>query len=353
MSEPLPTANASQFSIHNQAIQLLLAGYEHKGFDITALIQEINQPKDFFQRQAQRLPSLKLADIIRLATRQLNDETLGFLKRKTKLGSMDLALSAAMGAKTLRGAIARLAHFFELVHDDMRFELEESGKQATLKVVLSPEKGAPLDTKPVLFVIIILLFSVRWMSWLVNRQIMLNRITLQMQEPVFASDMESVFPCAYAFSKDVNGIQFSQDFLSLPLERKLKDVPQFIATLPNLLTRRFIDSNLTGQIKRMLKDKNNIASLPLKTIADELNKSPQTIRRHLKQEGITFLEIKENVRRDIASDLLIQHDVPIKNIAYRVGFSEPSAFIRAFKNWTGLTPGEYRENHRLAGITQI
>lgn len=339
-------SSSSQFSIHNEAINLLLSGYADKGLNPADLMKTVHESEDFLIKGTQRLPSHKLAYIIRHATQQLNDETLGFLKRKTKLGSLDLGLSAAMGAKTLGGAIKRLANFFELVHDDMLFVLDESNTQASVQVVLSPEPNSPAANKPILFVIIIMLFLVRWMSWLVNRQVMINQIRLQMNKPIFASDMDSVFPCSHYFSQSANSVEFHKDFLSLPLERTIKDVPPFIATLPNLLNRRFIDANLTGQIKRMLKDRDNIASLPLKAIADELNKSPQTIRRHLKLEGITFAEIKENVRRDIASGLLVQDDTPIKNIAYRVGFSEPSAFIRAFKNWTGLTPGEYRENHR-------
>ncbi|MCY7295531.1 AraC family transcriptional regulator [Alteromonas sp. a30] len=327
-------------SIHPKALALLLAGYQQKGHSVPALLASVGEPTDFFQRENTRLPSHKLGKVFLQIIHQLNDETLGFLTRSTPRGSMDLGLTAAMGTRSLQGAIKRLAAFFHLIHEDMTFELIETDKEAQLKVHLSA--AAPATQNPNLFIIIMMLFLVRWMSWLVNQQVMINQITLQMQKPVFAGDMDSIFPCSHFFSQSHNCIIFNKDFLLLPLERKLTDVKGFIATLPDLLTRRFIDSNLTGQIKRMLKSKDNIASLSLKTIAEELNKSPQTLRRRLKQEGGTFAEIKENVRRDIAIYHLTHEDMPIKNIAYRVGFSEPSAFIRAFKNWTGSTPGEYR-----------
>lgn len=340
----LNTPNAKH-SIHPEALALLLAGYQQKGHDVASLLSGVGEPESFFQIEKKRLPSHKLGKIFTQIIYQLDDETLGFLTRATPRGTMDLALSAAMGSKNLEGAIKRLATFFQLIHQDIKFDLVETNHEAQLSVHLSDK--APATQNPNLFIIIMMLFLVRWMSWLVNQQVMINQITLQMKKPIFAGDMDSIFPCQHFFSQPHNCISFNKDFLILPLERKLEDVKSFISTLPDLLTRRFIDSNLTGQIKRMLKNKDNIASLPLKTIAEELNKSPQTLRRRLKQEGITFAEIKENVRRDIAIYHLTHHDSPIKNIAYRVGFSEPSAFIRAFKNWTGSTPGEFRESIKI------
>ena len=69
--------------------------------------------------------------------------------------------------------------------------------------------------------------------------------------------------------------------------------------------------------------------------------SPQTLRRHLREEGTSFQELKDHLRRDLAIYQL-GSDLPIQRIAERLGFSEPSAFHRAFKKWTGLTPGAYR-----------
>ena len=75
----------------------------------------------------------------------------------------------------------------------------------------------------------------------------------------------------------------------------------------------------------------------------ECIKSQKKKMKTLKQEDITFAEIKENVRKDMAIYHLTKTETPIKNICYLVGFSEPSAFNRAFKKWTGYTPGEFRD----------
>lgn len=70
--------------------------------------------------------------------------------------------------------------------------------------------------------------------------------------------------------------------------------------------------------------------------------SAQTLRRHLREEGSSFQELKDNLRRDLAIYHLSRNEISIQLIAEQLGFSEPSAFHRAFKKWTGLTPGAYR-----------
>ncbi|WP_246882932.1 AraC family transcriptional regulator [Pseudomonas chlororaphis] len=70
--------------------------------------------------------------------------------------------------------------------------------------------------------------------------------------------------------------------------------------------------------------------------------SPSTLRRRLEREGVSYQEIKDEVRRAMAVELLLQSRVSIGEIAECTGFQEPSAFHRVFKKWTGESPGRYR-----------
>ena len=65
-------------------------------------------------------------------------------------------------------------------------------------------------------------------------------------------------------------------------------------------------------------------------------------RRHLHQEGSSFLQIKDHWRRDLAISLLAETTLAVAEIARRTGFSEPSTFHRAFKKWTGVQPSAYQ-----------
>jgi AraC-like DNA-binding protein len=81
----------------------------------------------------------------------------------------------------------------------------------------------------------------------------------------------------------------------------------------------------------------------LEEMAQTLRLTPQTLRRRLRDEGRGYQSIKDGLRRDAAIALLEHTDLPLQQVALRVGFSEPSTFHRAFKKWTGVAPGEYRQ----------
>lgn len=77
-------------------------------------------------------------------------------------------------------------------------------------------------------------------------------------------------------------------------------------------------------------------------VAQALGMSRQTLYRRLKSEGVTFEEILEAKRRQLAIRYLGMEKVSVKAAAYRLGFSEPAAFSRAFKRWTGVSPADFR-----------
>jgi AraC-like DNA-binding protein len=80
----------------------------------------------------------------------------------------------------------------------------------------------------------------------------------------------------------------------------------------------------------------------IKQIAKELGMSVRCLQMKLNKEGETFSQIVRNVRKDLAKTYLVDRDYTIDEITYLLGFSDPSVFHRAFKNWTGVTPGEFR-----------
>lgn len=82
--------------------------------------------------------------------------------------------------------------------------------------------------------------------------------------------------------------------------------------------------------------------LNIDRVARELAMSRQTLYRRLKAEGVTFEEIVDAKRRSLAIRFLGIHRISVKAAAYKLGFSDPAAFSRAFKRWTGVSPSRYR-----------
>jgi AraC-like DNA-binding protein len=77
-------------------------------------------------------------------------------------------------------------------------------------------------------------------------------------------------------------------------------------------------------------------------LARLLHVSARTLHRQLKEEGASLQQLKDEVRRDRAADLLYRTDRPLKQIAQAVGFRSEKSFIRAFRQWTGASPSAFR-----------
>ncbi|MNR46967.1 Urease operon transcriptional activator [compost metagenome] len=80
----------------------------------------------------------------------------------------------------------------------------------------------------------------------------------------------------------------------------------------------------------------------LEKLAQIMSMSNSTLQRRLQAEGITYQRLKDDLRRDIAINLLCNPNLTVIDVAVQTGFQETSAFHRAFKKWTGVSPGAYR-----------
>jgi AraC-like DNA-binding protein len=150
-------------------------------------------------------------------------------------------------------------------------------------------------------------------------------------------------------------VEFGQPHAELVFDAELLDVPHLHTDerLCALLERR-ADELLTSRdgaiaasarVRAMLGLEPTLESLGLPWAASKLGVEERTLRRQLRAEDTSWSELFEREQRERACAALARGRTPIKEVAYRTGFSEPSAFHRAFKRWTGRTPAEYRRAH--------
>ncbi|HYD37615.1 MAG TPA: AraC family transcriptional regulator [Allosphingosinicella sp.] len=102
---------------------------------------------------------------------------------------------------------------------------------------------------------------------------------------------------------------------------------------------------LRKQVEQRLEAVIESGEVGIERIARDLGYSRQTLYRRLKAEGITYEQLLDKLRRRLALRLIREQGLSVKEAAYRLGFSDPAAFSRAFKRWTGSSPGEMRTRH--------
>ena len=321
-------------------VSSFLDGCRKHGVDPDCILENVGMAADSLSDPQARFSISKLGDLIVTITRALQDESLGFFSRPVPVGGIALAIHSTITAKTLEEALQRWILFWNFFDDEHDFSLSIHGEEAQIQIIMSQDQSLDYSS----FLTWIIFLNVRLASWLIDKPVLIDRMYFQFAEPLDVNDYRDMFPTRHYFDQSANKLVFNKRFLDMPIAQFVDDVADFVEIVPHLMTIRRADNSYTGQIRRMLQGRDNIDALPLKAVAAKLHKSPNTIQRHLKNEGSSYKEIKESVRRDLAIDHLQRGATPINQIATMLGFSEPSAFNRAFKNWTGVTPGDYRRS---------
>ena len=121
------------------------------------------------------------------------------------------------------------------------------------------------------------------------------------------------------------------------LQTYVQNAPADVMTIPGS------DSTLEAQVERIIRQQNpdRLVFAPIHQMAKELGISSQTLHRRLKESATSYQKIKDNLRREVAIQKLVNEKLSVEQVADIVGFTESRSFTRAFKHWTGLTPRAY------------
>lgn len=148
-------------------------------------------------------------------------------------------------------------------------------------------------------------------------------------------------------------VYFSQPFNSVVIEKAYltRVMPNADPMLLSLMTEELQRLNvsqtaqsLSEQVRAHIQTHLAEGEPELDNIADSMGMSRLTLQRRLKAEHVSYRQLLENVRRDLASHYLQQSHLPITEMGLLLGYSETSAFSRAFRRWFGVSPRQYRCN---------
>jgi AraC-like DNA-binding protein len=146
------------------------------------------------------------------------------------------------------------------------------------------------------------------------------------------------------YDQALNTVTFSSRHLDAPVIRNELQLESFLRLAPYHLVIEPQASTLsvTHRIREILGDDFREEMPSFDELTELLNMSARTLRRRLEKEGTSYQRIKDNARRDVAITLLSKEGRTVSDVAEQTGFSDPSAFHRSFKKWTGQSPGSYR-----------
>ena len=287
------------------------------------------------------ISALQMELVSEAAMRELDDEALGWFSRRLPWGSYGMLVRASLTAPTLGLALQRWCRHHQLLTDDLGLQVQRSGEVAHIALTERRNLGTLRE-----FCLVSMLRNVLGVaSWLVDSRIALLGASFPFAPPPHHRAYAVLFAGPTAFDAPQARISLDARYLDLPLRRDeaaLQHMLQHALPLTVLHYRR--DRLLVQRVRQTLA-----AHPQLTHNADDLAAllavSVRTLHRQLKEEGASLQALKDGVRRDHAVALLQRTTRPIKQVADAVGFQNEKSFTRAFKGWTGQTPGEYRASN--------
>ncbi|WOB09770.1 AraC family transcriptional regulator [Piscinibacter gummiphilus] len=290
-----------------------------------------------------RLTEQQFAQFYRAMAVALDDELLGLFSRPMRPGALKYVCLALLDAKNLNVVLHRWACMYRVVQDDFHVEIANQGDTARIALVQMP---GGLPCRPFTADLILKLIH-GVISWLSARRLPLLQVEFHFPEPAFAADYQVLYPGPVAFGRREPALVMDAKVLQLPIRRTRPQLAEFLQRAPeDWMFARAHKVRLAQRVHQYLAER-----LPLAATADgaaeALGVSVRTLHRRLAEEGATFQRIKDEFRRERALHLLTKEATPISHISEQLGFDSVAAFHRAFRGWTGDTPGAFRSTDGL------
>lgn len=163
-------------------------------------------------------------------------------------------------------------------------------------------------------------------------------------DPGYCAEYERILGAPVTFGSDRNAMRIDEAWIT----RRIQVQPRYAFGIltrhaDEMLARLDSEATMHGRVEGLVLPILHTGDVGIESIAARLGCSRDTLYRRLKAEGTTFAELVDALRHRLALDYLGGRKVSVNETAYLVGFSDPAAFSRAFKRWTGRSPREMRE----------
>jgi AraC-like DNA-binding protein len=235
----------------------------------------------------------------------------------------------------------RLIRYLQIVSDAARVEMVKRGGLHWVELELFGGEAA-IPAQRIVFDLLTLVSFCRWST---GRDLRPQRVYFSHAAPPSAtaiSDYESAFQSTVCFNRTINGLGFNAADLALPM---LSSNPDFSEMHDRFAVQRleqlaFAQTNCRAReiiIRRLPEGEPR-----REDIAVALCMSDRTLYRRLQLEGMTFQQLLDDTRRELAQQYLRQKNLPLAQASYLLGFADQSNFFRACKRWFDVSPGRYR-----------
>lgn len=328
-------------TVANASTRALLQFCRRRAIDANRLLASAGVDSRLVADPSARLGSEQMFAVWGAAQKEVRDEVIGLrVAELVPFGAykgLDYLLTAS---PTLGEAIEKSARYFHLANGgaDLRLRHAQRGR-ACLEL---HNTGAPREhlRRSVEYTFSVLLNRFRLATGVRLRP---AEVHFTFEAPPAVTDYYKTFQAPVRFNRPVNQLVLDEAALGLPHPGSDPQLCELLEHHAGQQLRRLpCAEDFAAEVRRVLGATLRRGDARVSAVARELAMSGRSLQRRLNAEGSSFREELDRVRSELAFRLLNEGGADARELAFLLGFSEPSAFHRAFKRWTGTTPAAYR-----------
>lgn len=235
----------------------------------------------------------------------------------------------------------RSERYFQLLSNTYVFKVEKEGEIAKIHLFRDAyRRGVELSNEATFSATVVVLQAIT------NTQIAPLSISFKHAPPTDLTSHHDSFRCPVLFNQSHNFMAYKRTDLETRTAKADRSINTFLLERVEEETKGIeISSNkIASDVERLIRDALPSGIPSILKVGEYMGMSSRTLTRRLSQSGITFRDLVKQTQEKISKDLLKNSSDTVGEIAFQTGFSEQSAFNRAFKRWTGQSPTSFRKN---------
>ncbi|MBJ8340614.1 AraC family transcriptional regulator [Antrihabitans sp. YC3-6] len=348
---PIPGVLDWDFPRSVASVALLVRYGRDHGVDQDELLRDTTLTADLLDDPDAQIDARVELAVVRNLVRALGDTPgLGIdVGRRYRVTTFGIFGFACVSSPTLRDAVAMALRYLELSFT-FCIPVVELGRDEIVGRLLIDR--VPDDVRRFLVERdTAAMFTV--LSDLLGASMPLRTVTFSYPAPPSGDDYSAVFGIAATFDRAVNSFTFDPAIFDLELpQANSQTLAMCQAQCGAMVTRRRARTGIAHEVRERLVQVGG-ASAGIDEVARSLNTSTRTLRRRLTDAGTSYRALLDEVREALAEQMLSTTPLSVSDVAIRLGYSEASTFIYAFKRWKGTTPAAYQRKRRRAYVGSV
>jgi AraC-like DNA-binding protein len=316
--------------------------FEEEGLSIPTLLMRAGLPLGFFHQDKTQTTTAELFALWRAVGELASDPGLGLrMGSEPRFERYQPTSLAALCSRCFRDALQRISRFKRL-SCPQEIRVSTLADEASVEYLHHDAREEQPD--------VLVDMSLAWILFVGRRGTggLITPLRLDLKRPPRNRELlEAHFDCPVRFSERNDALVFRDSDLDKPFVTFNDEILTIMgAHLESELQGRDARVNLEEDVKHTLKRTLAGKRPSLEDVALSLGMSARTLQRRLTVAGVTFQQLLEDTRRELAHHYLKHSPVELHEAAFLLGFQDANSFFRAFQAWEGTSPGEWREQHR-------